>query len=137
MNLETPRFLSLDNVVQLHDRLIRDYGGAAGIRDSSLLESALEMPRATFDGQFLHPSLAAMAGAYLFHLVANHPFIDGNKRVGAAAMLVFLKGNGAELQIGEAEFEALVWKVAASELSKSNLNEILENNISPNPTYSD
>lgn len=88
-----PRFLDLDEVLRLHRELIVSYGGDDGIRDTGMLQSALAMPQATYAGHLLHPDLFAQAAAYLFHLVQNHPFVDGNKRIGAASALVFLAMN--------------------------------------------
>ena len=84
-----PRFLTLEEVVRIHGDQIARYGGLEGIRDLGLLQSALAMPEAGFGSQYLHEDLASMAAAYLFHLVQNHPFADGNKRVGIVAALVF------------------------------------------------
>ena len=92
------RYLTLGEVVELHRRLLAQSGGSAGIRDIGLLESALAQPRATFDGNDLHPTVADKAAALGFALVANHPFVDGNKRVGHAAMEVFLVLNGYEIR---------------------------------------
>ena len=80
-----PRFLTKEYVTAIHADQINKYGGGQGLRDVGLLESALAQPRATFGGEWLHPTLFDMAAAYLFHLVENHPFLDGNKRVGAKA----------------------------------------------------
>lgn len=80
-----PLFLSLDEVVEIHGQQIDRYGGSPGIRDSGGLQSALATPQATFGGEYLHQSMPAMAAAYLFHIYQNHPFVDGNKRVGANA----------------------------------------------------
>jgi death-on-curing protein len=82
------RSLTLGEVIELHRRVLAATGGAAGIRDLSLLESALAQPAATFAGQELHPSLIAKAAALAFSLVANHPFVDGNKRIGHATIEV-------------------------------------------------
>ena len=87
-------FLSLAEVLEIHQDQIARYGGAPGTRDLDLLKSALAMPMAAFGGDFLHTDIFEMAAAYLFHLVQNHPFIDGNKRVGAMAAVVFLALNG-------------------------------------------
>ena len=92
-----PTFLSLDEILEIHKDQIARYGGMAGIRDLGLLQSALAQPQATFGGQFLHTDLIEMAAAYLFHIVQNHPFIDGNKRTAFAATYTFLAINGAEL----------------------------------------
>ena len=91
-----PLFLSLDEVLEIHQQQIKRYGGSAGIRDAAGLESAIATPQATFDGAFLHATIPAMAAAYLFHLCQNHAFIDGNKRVGANAAITFLLMNGWE-----------------------------------------
>src|SRR5512144_548986 len=94
-----PVFLTLDEAIEIHRDQIARYGGSDDIRDVGLLQSALAMPAAMFGGKFLHADLYEMAAAYLFHLVQNHPSLDGNKRVGAAATLVFLLLNGVELDV--------------------------------------
>ena len=76
-----PLFLSLEEVLEIHQQQIENYGGGPGVRDISLLESAIAQPQATFSTEFLHDSMPAMAAAYLFHICRNHPFVDGNKRV--------------------------------------------------------
>ncbi|MEN6627811.1 MAG: type II toxin-antitoxin system death-on-curing family toxin [Candidatus Sumerlaeia bacterium] len=114
-----PRFLSLSEVLEIHQDQIARYGGHPGIRDLDLLQSALAMPSAEFGGQFLHASLHEMASAYLFHIVRSHPFIDGNKRVGAVASLVFLELNGIELTAPENDFANMVISVAAGKLDKA------------------
>jgi death-on-curing protein len=89
-----PRFLSVDVVIEAHSRHVRRFGGTPGVRDQHLLESTLAQPMATFGGTYLHPDLLAMAAAYHFHMVKNHPFIDGNRRAGLAVLLSFLEVNG-------------------------------------------
>jgi death-on-curing protein len=120
-----PLFLTLEEVVAIHrDQIVR-YGGSAGVRDWGLLKSAAAMPAAAFGGQFLHADLCEMAAAYLFHLVQNHPFIDGNKRVGAVAADVFLSLNGMTLTASEDDYAELVLAVARGEMSKSAAAEFL------------
>ena len=80
-----PDFLTLDEVLRIHLDQIERYGGQSGLRDLGLLESAVNMPRASFAGRHAHTDLFEQAAAYLFHIVSNHPFIDGNKRTGSAA----------------------------------------------------
>ncbi len=92
------RFLSLSEALVLHDHVITDTGGSFGVRDLPALESALAQPRATFDGNELYPDIVAKAATLGFLLVSNHPFVDGNKRVGHAAMEVFLVLNGREIE---------------------------------------
>lgn len=118
-----PLFLTLDEVVAIHRDQIERYGGSLGVRDWGLLQSAIAMPAATFGGQFLHGDFCEMAAAYLFHLVQNHPFIDGNKRVGAASAIVFLVLNDLELNAGEDEYAELVPSIARGETSKSTIAE--------------
>ncbi len=93
----TPEFVSVDDVLDLHAWVLDRYGGGAGIRDRGLLESAVAQPASSFGGEFVHGDLFAMAAAYLFHIVRNHPFVDGNKRAGLMAALVFLDLNGVSL----------------------------------------
>lgn len=89
-------FLHLDDVVAIHLDQIERYGGEAGIRDAGLLESAVAQARATFGGEFLHADLFQMAAAYLFHIAKNHPFVDGNKRTGAARRRRLTGGAGGD-----------------------------------------
>src|SRR5213075_956823 len=107
-----PQFPTLDEALAIHAHQIGRYGGTLGLRDRGLLESALAMPPATFGGEFLHPSLPEQAAAYLFHLVKNHPFVDGNKRVGLAAALTFLGMNGVWVDATNAELIELTLGVA-------------------------
>jgi death-on-curing protein len=123
-----PKFLKIDKIRQIHESVIRKYGGSLGIRDIGLLESAIAMPRASFGGEFLHEDLFAMAAAYLFHLVQNHPFIDGNKRVGGAAALAFLDLNGVEVIADEEAFADLVLAVAQSQADKEQIAAFLRRN---------
>jgi death on curing protein len=120
-----PEFLTLDEVVAIHLDQVQRYGGSLGVRDRGLLQSALAMPAATFGGQFLHADLCEMAAAYLFHLVQNHPFIDGNKRVGAVAADVFLALNKVTLTAAQDDYAELVLSVARGECSKSGVAEFL------------
>ncbi len=90
-------FLSLPDVLLAHADQIARYGGDPSVRDMGLLESAIAQPQATFGGTFLHEFPFHMAAAYLFHIVQNHPFVDGNKRSGAVAALLFLELNNIEI----------------------------------------
>jgi death-on-curing protein len=114
-----PTFLSLDEVLAIHGDQIQRYGGAAGIRDMAALQSAIAMPAVGIGESYVHEDLPAMAGAYLFHIVRNHPFVDGNKRVGAVAALVFLDLNGVTLALDETPFEALVMDVVGGQQDKA------------------
>lgn len=112
-------FLTFAEVVEIHQDQIARYGGDPGTRDLNLLKSAVAMPMATFDGRFLHTDVHEMAAAYLFHLVRNHPFVDGNKRAGAVAAVVFLALNGHELNAPPGALYDLVISVARGEGSKA------------------
>jgi len=117
----TPVFLDLAEVLEIHQDQIERYGGTAGIRDLALLQSALAMPAATYNGDFLHADICEMAATYLFHIVKNHPFIDGNKRTGTVAALVFLIINGYDFQAPENELVKTVMAVAAGKMTKAEL----------------
>jgi death-on-curing protein len=93
---DCPLFLTLEKVLQLHAFQIEQFGGDGQVLDLRLLESAVAMPQQAFGGRFLHGDLAEMAAAYIFHVVRNHPFADGNKRTGIHAAIVFLELNGYE-----------------------------------------
>lgn len=127
-----PSFLTLDEVLEIHRDQIDRYGGSSGIRDLGLLQSALAQPAATFGGQLLHGDLFEMAAAYLFHLVQNHPFVDGNKRVGTVAAIVFLAMNDHEVDAPEDALESLVLSVATSRADKDTIAEFLRTHSRPN-----
>lgn len=125
------RFLSLDEVIALHAEQVRRFGGAPGLRDSALLESALAMPRATFDGEPLHPTLFEAAAAYLFHLARNHPFVDGNKRAALSTALVFLWLNGFRVEADDDALTELVLGVASGTVAKSEVAVFLQRHAEP------
>lgn len=114
-------FLNLGEILEIHRDQLARYGGASGLRDLNLLKSAVAMPQAAFDGEFLHPDIFEMAAAYLFHIVGNHPFLDGNKRVGAVACLVFLELNGYEFTAPERELADIVFALARGDVTKADI----------------
>ena len=118
-------FLTFAEIIEIHNYQIENFGGASGVRDMELLKSAIGMPSATFGGTFLHPTIYEMAAAYLFHLVENHPFVDGNKRVGAMAALVFLDMNGIDFEASDEEFTAMVLRVASGKMLKAEITLFL------------
>lgn len=124
-----PVFLTLDEVLAIHADQIARYGGRPGLRDPGLLQSALAMPRTTFGRVYLHPSLPEMAAAYLFHLTGNHPFLDGNKRVGLAAAIAFLGLNGLWLEADPDELAELVLRTARGEASKAEVAEFIRERV--------
>jgi death-on-curing protein len=111
-------FLTPEVVLALHARQLERYGGGAGLRDRGLLESAIAQPQTSFAGVYANEGLFAMAAAYLFHIVSNHAFVDGNKRVGLLAAQVFLHLNGIVLLGESAAFYALTMGVAEGRLDK-------------------
>lgn len=123
-----PEFLTLDDVLEVHGDQIERYGGTLGVRDNGLLESALAAPQSGFGGHYLHADLFEMASAYLFHLVQNHPFLDGNKRVGAAAALTFLVINGIETKIPNQDLVQMVLSVAQGKIEKTAIADFFRQN---------
>jgi death on curing protein len=117
------RLLSLAEVLRLHSLLIEQSGGSDGLRDLGMLESALGQPRQTFGGKDLYPTLAAKASALGFSLVMNHPFIDGNKRIGHAALEALLMLNGYELLAGVDDSEAEILALASGHRTREELEE--------------
>lgn len=113
--------LSKNQVTALHSALIREFGGIDGILDEGLLESALAAPFQTFGGEPVYPSLQAKAAQLGFGLIRNHPFVDGNKRIGAHTMLVFLAVNGIELRYEQQELIDIVLSVAAGQIDRQGL----------------
>ena len=118
-----PRFLSVEDVIEIHADQIERYGGSLGVRDIELLRSATGMPEAGFGEHYLHADLFEMAAAYLFHIVQNHPFVDGNKRTGAMTAFVFLKLNGCALVADEPAFEEIILRAAQGEIGKDIIAE--------------
>jgi death-on-curing protein len=123
------RYLSLVEILELHEAIIASTGGARGIRDVRALESAVNQPRLTFDQVDLYPDLVSKAAALCFSLVMNHPFIDGNKRIGHAAMETFLILNGSEIDADVDEQERLILDLAAGKLTREELTSWLNDHI--------
>jgi len=112
------RYLTLSEVLELHRRVIGQSGGALGVLNLSALESALAQPRMTFGGKDLYPSIVEKAAALGCSLIQNHPFLDGNKRTGHAAMEVFLFLNDFEIQSSVDEQETIILQVASGEMDR-------------------
>ena len=123
--MNDPEFLTLDEVLGIHADQIHHYGGAGGLRDLGLLQSALSMPQTTFDDEFLHGTVFEMAAAYLFHLARNHPFVDGNKRTALMCALVFLGLNGYRLDAEPEALYQLVDGVASGDVDKADVSVFL------------
>lgn len=124
-------FLSKAAVIAMHRAVVDLYGGLHGLRDSALLESAIAQPQATFDGQYLHADVWAMAAAYGYHLCRNHAFLDGNKRIAAVAMGAFLDLNGCECAFDEVELYLTMISLAEGQLDKPALARWLQASAKP------
>jgi len=112
------RYLRLHEILQIYRRILEQSGGSMGIRDLNALESALAQPRMKFSGEDLYPSLIEKAAALAFSLIQNHPFLDGNKRIGHAAMETFLILNDFEIAAPADEQEKVILQVAAGKLAR-------------------
>jgi death-on-curing protein len=110
-------YLTAAQVLFIHARLLAETGGAPGVRDLGLLEAAIARPRATFDGVDLYPDLFSKAAALIASLIGNHPFVDGNKRVGVTAAAIFLQRNGARLTASNHEVEVFALSIAQAHLT--------------------
>lgn len=119
-------FLSVGRVKTIHENQIRNYGGRSGIVDENALASAVAQPYAMFGGKHLYESLYMMAAVYLFGLVHNHPFVDGNKRVATVAAIVFLEMNGILFEGEEDELSEFVLKVIAEKVTREEISKFLE-----------
>jgi len=122
-------FLTLEDVLALHDELIQRYGGTPGLRDAGLLEAALAMPQAGFGSQYFHKFPHEMAAAYLFHLVRNHAFIDGNKRFALACAILFFKINHVSYSISEEEAVELTLGTASVNKDKSAVTAFFQKHL--------
>ena len=113
--------LSKSQILLIHDQLISETGGSSGLGDEGMLDSALNAPFQTFGGEDVYPSMQKKAARLCFGLVKNHPFVDGNKRIGAHAMLVFLALNGIDLQYSQMELSDVILRLAAGEIEATDL----------------
>jgi death on curing protein len=123
------RYLSIAEIISLHATVVAQSGGSFGLRDQGALESAIAQPEMTFDGDDLYPTIAEKAGALGHSLIQNHPFVDGNKRVGHAAMEVFLVLNGYEITASVDEQEQMVLSVASGQKSRAAFSEWLKQHL--------
>jgi death on curing protein len=119
------RFLSLEDVLELHEMQLESYGGATGIRDSGLLESAVMIAQASFSGEYVHKTIFEMAAAYAFHIAENQPFVDGNKRTALASALVFLDWHNVEINDPQEELFHAMIGLAQKTLDKTGLAALL------------
>ena len=127
----SPRFLAAEAILAIHALHLDRTGGLQGIRDPGLLDSAVAQPMATFGGAFLPEELFVMAAAYRFHIAKNHPFLDGNKRVGLAAALSFLEVNGVAIERPSALLYDATIGVAEGRLGKEGLAGVFRRLAAP------
>ena len=120
------KYLTLEQILKLHDAAVEKFGGLRGIRDTNLLLSSIEHPKAAMFGEDLYPTIYNKAAAYLFHIVCNHPFNDGNKRTGCGAAYLFLKINKAEILFEDVDYEDFVVKVAQSKKTIEEISDFFE-----------
>jgi len=123
--------LSVEQIIEIHGRVIHQSGGSPGLRDRGSLESSVLQPLQVFGGQELYPSLVEKAAALGYFLIQNHPFVDGNKRIGHAAMETLLVLNGFEISASVDEQEAVILSVAQSAKSRAELTEWLAEHVAP------
>ena len=128
-------WLTLEEVVELQQQVIEHSGGIHGIRDRGGLESAVAQPQASFDGQLLYPTIIEQAAALGFSLINNHPFLDGNKRIGHAAMNVFLALNGFDIVTDVDNQEQMILGLAAGERTREQLVQWLYLHVKPWPMH--
>jgi death-on-curing protein len=124
-----PDFITLEDALRIHAHQIAQYGGKPGVRDLGRLSSAIGMAHASFDGEYLQPTLPEKAAAYLFHVAQNHPFLDANKRAALAIALVFLELNSVEIVAADAAVIDLVLRVATGAASKSEVAVVFEKHV--------
>ena len=124
------RRLSRDQIIFIHERLIETSGGSPGVKDPGRLDAALAQPFVTFDGNDLYPEFVSKAAALAFSLIQGHPFHDGNKRIGYAAMVVFLKLNGYQISTDVNDAEQTVLSVAAGSLSRHAFEDWVRRRVS-------
>ena len=123
------RYLTLVEILDIHHQVTQCSGGAEGIRDLGALESAIAQPRMTFGGEDLYPTIIDKAATLGFSIVMNHPFVDGNKRTGHAAMEIFLVLNGLEINASTDEQEAIILALASGELDRDIFTNWLQQSI--------
>ena len=124
--MNEPSFLTLAEVLVIHASQIEKHGGQPGVRDLGMLESALAVPQSSFGGELLHESLFEMAAAYAYHIAENQPFVDGNKRTGLVAALVFLELNGIPVDDPKSKLYDAMMDVASRRMDKKGLAEALK-----------
>jgi death-on-curing protein len=122
------KYLTAEQVLYIHSRLVAEVGGSHGIRDLGLLESAVARPQAAFEGKDLYPDVFRKAAALMESLIGNHPFVDGNKRTGISAAVLFLRVNGYRLTVSNSDLEAQTMRVVTEDMPVEELADWLQSN---------
>lgn len=125
-----PEFLTVADILSIHELQMTRYGGLIGVRDQELLESAVAMPQAMFDGEYLHEDIFEMAAAYAFHIAQNQPFLDGNKRTGLLSALVFLDINDIQVREDSRKFYTAMIAIADKKMTKEQLSDLFRSQAS-------
>ncbi|MSU77916.1 MAG: type II toxin-antitoxin system death-on-curing family toxin [Gemmataceae bacterium] len=125
------RYLTASEIVELHEMILQQSAGLQGLRDSGALDSAVAQPRMAFGGVELYPIIVEKAAALGFSLVMNHPFMDGNKRIGHAAMETFLVLNGYELLADTDDQEKTILQLAAGQLDRETFTTWIQTHLAP------
>jgi death-on-curing protein len=120
------KYLTLEDLLKMHDIFIEKFGGLSGIRDLNLLLSVIETPKMTMFGEDLYPSVYDKAAAYLYHIVQNHPFADANKRTGFGAAYLFLRANKVPILFDDESFENLIIETAKGNRTKKEISYFFE-----------
>jgi death-on-curing protein len=120
------KFLTITEVLLILENQIRNYGGIYGVRDLNLLNSAIYMPQASFNKQYLHKSIPAMAAAYSYHICQNHPFMDGNKRTALVTSLVFLDINKYTFDCSDKKLYDIIMGISKNKITKDELIKFYE-----------
>lgn len=124
-------FLDLEDVLMIHADQVRRYGGSKTIRDKGLLQSAVSMPKTSFSEKYAHKDIYEMAAAYMFHIVMNHPFVDGNKRTGTVCAIAFLKLNGINVIVSNDTLADFVISIAQGKKDKRSITAFLKKHSEP------
>ncbi len=121
-------YIPYQYAIEVHDRLIDKYGGRKGLLNEGLLKSAIEMPKACFNGKDLHRTVFDKTAAYLFHLIQNHPFVDGNKRTASMVAMVFLASNfKKQFHINDEEYQEIILGIARGSVAKKEIAKFFRN----------
>jgi death-on-curing protein len=123
-------FISFDTVIEIHDQLIEEYGGRKGILNEGLLKSSLEMPKACFNGKDLYRTVFDKTAAYLFYLIKNHPFVDGNKRTASMVAMIFFASNYEHsFLIDEQDYQDLILRIAKDGVDKKEIAKFFRQSV--------